>query len=266
MKRSSKQPNRYALIIEHIFFDHYQDGTTAFEFERSEIEQVAAREGIALPKNLGDLVYTFRYRGRLPASIQNVTPAGKEWTIRPAGRGRYRMELAEPYSIIPSRMLVEIKIPDATPGIITLYSLTDEQALLAVLSYNRLIDVFTSLTCYSLQSHLRTSVVDMGQVETDEVYVGLDKRGAHYVLPVQAKGRSDSIGVVQIEQDLGMCKAKWPDLICRPIAAQFVANGLIAMFEFADTPNGVAIASERHYRLVLPDEISPSELADYGSR
>lgn len=40
----------------------------------------------------------------------------------------------------------------------------------------------------------------MEQVETDEVYVGVDKRGAHFVVPVQAKGGTDSISVVQIEQ------------------------------------------------------------------
>ncbi len=36
---------------------------------------------------------------------------------------------------------------------------------------------FTGITCYSLQNHLRTSVPDIGQVETDELYVGVDKKG-----------------------------------------------------------------------------------------
>src|SRR6476619_169880 len=51
-------------------------------------------------------------------------------------------------------------------------------------------------------NHLRTSVPNMGQAETDEIYVGLDKKGAHYVFPVQAKGGSDKLNIVQIEQDL----------------------------------------------------------------
>ena len=46
--------------------------------------------------------------------------------------------------------------PDSTPGVIS-YALSDEQSLLATVRYNRLIDVFTGLTCYSLQNHLRTS-------------------------------------------------------------------------------------------------------------
>jgi hypothetical protein len=67
----------------------------------------------------------------------------------------------------------------------------------------------------------------MGQVETDELYIGVDKKGAHYVFPIQAKGGTDRLNVVQIEQDFAVCAAKFPLLVCRPIAAQF-AVGLSA--------------------------------------
>jgi hypothetical protein len=45
------------------------------------------------------------------------------------------------------------------------------------------------LTCYSLQNHLCTTVPEMGQVETDELYVGLDRRGAQYIIPRTSEGR-----------------------------------------------------------------------------
>ena len=106
------------------------------------------------------------------------------------------------------------------------------RALLAKLRYNRLIDTFTGVTCYSLQNHLRTTVPDLGQVETDELYVGLDRKGAHYIIPVQAKGGRDKLNIVQIEQDMLLCEAKFPNLLCRSIAAQFMENNLIALFEF----------------------------------
>lgn len=64
------------------------------------------------------------------------------------------------------------KVPDATPGIVAKYAFNDEQALLAKVRYNRLVDIFTGVTCYSLQNHLRTTVSEIGQVETDEIYVG----------------------------------------------------------------------------------------------
>jgi len=190
-------------------------------------------------------------------------PEGKHWIIRGAGRGRYRFALSDQPEIIPNSMMAETKVPDSTPGVIEMYALDDEQALLAKLRYNRLIDVFTGVSCYSLQSHLRTTVQDLGQVETDEIYIGLDRRGAHYVFPVQAKGGKDRLSIVQIEQDFGLCEAKFPSLICRPIAAQFMADNVIALFDFVKDEVGVKVASERHYRLVPPSELSEDELRAY---
>ena len=164
---------------------------------------------------------------------------------------------------MPNELLAEIKVPDSTPGLIETYALNDEQALLAKLRYNRLIDVFSGVTCYSLQSHLRTAVAGIGQVETDEVYIGLDRRGVHYVFPVQAKGGHDVLNVVQIEQDFAVCAAKFPALVCRPIAAQFMGENLIALFDFVRDDSGVAVSSEKHYRLAAPESLTPEDLKAY---
>ena len=221
--------NRYAQIIERIFLSKYREGSQEVEFEREEIVRVATELGIKLPKNLGDLLYSFRYRATLPEAIRSKAPEGFEWMIRPAGRSRYRFVVTKLASVIPSESLVQTKLPDATPGVVTMYSLNDEQALLARLRYNRLIDIFTGLTCYSLQNHLRTTVPLLGQIETDEIYIGLDRRGVHYVLPVQAKGGNDTLSIVQIEQDFALCAARFPNLLCRPIAAQFMRSNVIAL-------------------------------------
>lgn len=258
--------NRYVAIISTIFERHYKKGTATFEFERAEIEAVAAELAIKLPKNLGDLVYSFRYRNELPKAITSTAPKAKTWLIRPAGRGRYRFVCCVVPSLIPREGLAETKVPDSTPGMIEKYALSDEQALLAKVRYNRLIDIFTGLACYSLQNHLRTTVPEMGQVETDELYVGLDRRGAQYIVPVQAKGGKDKLSVVQIEQDLALCAAKFPDLVCRAIAAQFMGESLIVLFAFEETAEGVRITNEAHYRLVPPDQISPEDLRAYQQR
>ncbi len=260
-----KKPNRYLQIIETIFQERFSHGMSEVPFEREEIERIAKRLKIKLPKNLGDILYTFRYRGLLPQSIRDKAPEGEQWIIRPAGKARYCFALTGLAIITPNQNLVETKIPNSTPGLIEKYALFDEQALLAKLRYNRLIDVFTGVTCYSLQNHLRTTVPNIGQLETDEVYVGVDRRGAHYVFPIQAKGGSDHISVIQIEQDFAMCAAKFSGLICRPLAGQFMRNDLIALFEFVQSEGTVALATEKHYRLVPPGELSPEELKAYAS-
>lgn len=162
-------------------------------------------------------------------------------------------------------MIVDIKIPDATPGIVSMYALNDEQSLLAKLRYNRLIDIFTGVTCYSLQNHLRTTVRSLGgtQIETDELYVGIDRKGIHYVMPVQAKGGRDKISIVQTEQDIALCEEKFPELVCRPLSAQFMEDDVIAIFEFRLGEKGVGIITERHYKLVPPSDLSQNELKEY---
>ena len=212
------------------------------------------------------MVYSFRYRVLLPQALRDRAPEGQHWIIRPAGRGKYRFVAATVAAITPNTMLAETRVPDSTPGVIAMYALSDEQSLLAKLRYNRLIDIFTGVTCYSLQSHLRTTAPGMGQIETDEVYVGVDRRGAHFVFPVQAKGGSDVLSIVQIEQDVAMCSVKFKGLICRPVAAQFVEDNLIALFGFEESDQGVSITSEKHYRLVPPEELTPDDLQTYRTR
>ncbi len=264
--QETKRLNRYQQIMERIFFWHNQESSREVVFERADMDRAAKELGIDLPKNLGDILYTFRYRGKLPESIRAKAPEGEDWIIRSSGRSRYRFVATKLVNIAPNKMLAETKVPDATPGVIIMYALGDEQALLAKLRYNRLIDIFTGVACYSLQNHLRTTVPNIGQVETDEVYVGIDRRGAHYVFPVQAKGGKDKFSIVQIEQDFALCAQKFPSLICRPIAAQMVEDDLVALFEFEESEQGIAISSEKHYRLVPSSDISPSDLETYQSR
>lgn len=258
--------NRYSQIIEAIFLKYFKKGKQEIAFTRDEIIATATKLKITLPKNIGDILYSFRYRASLPDTIIKKAPEGFEWVIKPAGRALYKMVLTKQTYFKPTEHFAETKIPDATPAIISLYAMSDEQALLAKVRYNRLIDIFTGLTCYSLQNHLRTTVPGMGQVETDEIYIGLDKRGVHYIIPVQAKGKTDKLGIVQIEQDFALGKTKFPDLVCKPIAAQFMTNGVIALFEFELNNDDILISAEKHYRLVRPEELSQEELAKYKTR
>ncbi|MCB0077718.1 MAG: hypothetical protein KDD73_09915 [Anaerolineales bacterium] len=258
--------DRYARIIEHIFLSNYESGDSVVPFERTDLVAAAVELGVEAPKNLGDILYAFRSRRALPAAITETEPEDQSWVIAGRGRSRYAFVLKTQSRIHPDPMLAQVKIPDATPGVVARYVLSDEQALLTKVRYNRLIDLFTGVTCYSIQNHLRTTVKGIGQVETDELYVGIDKYGAHYVFPVQAKGNNDEIGVIQIEQDMALCKEKFPDLICYAIAAQFMADEGIALFMLALEEGDLVKLAERHYQLVPLDEVSQSELERYRQR
>ncbi len=259
---------QYTTIIIHIFQKHWKKGMSEFEFHRDEMVDAAAILGVDRPDNLGDVIYSFKFRRELPSAIAETAPKGKSWMLEGAGYSRYRFRLVDIGGTIikPREDAAATKIPDATPEIIGAYALGDEQALLAKVRYNRLIDIFLGLTTYSLRNHLRTQVKGMGQIEIDEIYVGLNRNGAHYVIPVQAKGGSDKLSPVQTLQDIECCKVKFPNLVCRPVSAQFMGANVIALFELTVELGRVLIVEERHYRLLPSDQIDTATLRRYAER
>ena len=252
MNNKPNSENRYAALIESIFLGKYKKGATEIPFHRDEFTATARKLNIRLPKNIGDVIYSIRYRMPLPKSISKTQTPGREWLIEGRGRSQYAFRLAAVNRILPNPQLAAIKIPDSTPEIVAAYALSDEQALLAKVRYNRLIDIFLGVAAYSLQNHLRTTVSGLGQVEIDEIYAAIDKRGRQYV-------------TVQAKQDMACCAEKFPHLICRSISAQFIEDDLIALFELGPAGNEIRIVEEKHYRLVPADKITQSELRSYDA-
>jgi hypothetical protein len=263
-EKKQRKPNRYAAIILCVFEDRYSEGATEIEFTKEDLISTAKKLDVEPPSNIGDILYTFRYRKALPQKFSDTASEGMEWIIKGNERSNYRFKQVILNRIIPRDDLITIKIPDATPEIITAYALGDEQALLAKVRYNRLIDIFLGITAFSLQNHLRTTVKSIGQIEIDEIYVGIDRYGKQFIVPVQAKGGNDQHAVVQTMQDITCCTEKFPNLICRAVSAQFMTEGRIAMFELTIQDDEVKVIEEKHYQLVPSGDISVEELRNYG--
>ncbi len=245
----------YNSIIERVFFDNYLAGNEEVAFLRTEFESIAKSLAVNLPKNLGDIIYSYRYRRRLPRLVRETQREGKEWIIRGAGDGKYTFRLSKINRIAHDPAQPVIRILESTPQLIAKYAKKkDEQELLAKIRYNRLIDIFLGVTSFSLQSHLRTKVSGIGQIEIDEFYVGVDCEGNQFVIPVQAKTGSDKLAAVQTEQDIAYCNDKFPNAACRAVSAQFLSATKIAMFELDFYNDSVRKIKERIYELVTAEE------------
>ncbi len=255
--------NAYQAILERIFLERYSEGADELLFDRDDIPAAAEALNLPRPKNVGDVIYSVRYRTGLPESIVSTQPVGMEWIIEGAGRAKYKFVLVPLNRILPRTDLITIGIPNGTPEIIRAYALDDEQALLAIVRYNRLIDIFLGLTTYSLQNHLRTTVKGIGQIEIDELYFGIDRDGCHYAIPVQAKGGTDQISVVQTKQDLAWCHQRFPGLRARAISAQFMEDDKVAMFELSVANNQVVVVEEKHYKLLPAEAIDRDAIISY---
>ena len=106
----------------------------------------------------------------------------------------------KPTGIQPSSCWVEAVVPNEMPDLVSTHAFTKQDELLAQIRYHRLIERYTGIPCYSLGTHLRARVRGRGEVEVDELYVGVNWKGERYVFPVQARVAPDTFDLVQYER------------------------------------------------------------------
>lgn len=110
---------KYDEIISAIFKDRYTEGVTSIIFEREDLATKARELGFEPPKNLGDIVYSYKYRKRLPEDIINTAPEGFYWRIKNTGIAQHEFVLTPGAEFVePDSMLATTKIPDGTPSIV----------------------------------------------------------------------------------------------------------------------------------------------------
>lgn len=269
--RRRKRGEDYKTIILEVFQKHFEPGITRFTVSRTELVQAAKKHGLkaaekeddeSIAKNIGDVIYTYRFRKEFPKEILETAPPKKMWIIAGKGDGVYEFRLITIPILNADPGLFVTKVHDATPEIVRRFAFNDEQAILARIRYNRLIDMFVKCVAYSLQNHLRTNIKGIGQIEIDELYVGSNRQGEHFIIPVQVKRKKDRLGVSQLLQDLEFCRVNHPTLTPKAIGAQMLEKefegskyDLLALYEFEceDTADDVIISKrvERHF-LLLP--------------
>lgn len=238
----------YDQVIIELFQSLYKKGATQLPFFKSDIERVATDLRLSI-RNLPDITYTYRSgRSPLPAEILKYG----YWAIDGAGKSKYvfvKMSRA-PYFDLPEDM-DRTSIPDATPQILLEYQSNDEQAMLARIRYNRLVDTFTGLTAYELQGHFRTTIAGLGQVEIDDLYLGVNEDGEWSVMPIEAKVGNELLGVVQIRALTLFARSRFPKLRIRPLGIKSLSDGSLLFVEFNDQTEFDAVAPRRYKRYSL---------------
>ena len=244
--------SQYDEVILSVFSHHYREGAKYLKFQKDELADACRKYGITV-RNIPDIIYTYRTgRRMLPPKIL----ATGHWAIAPAGRGAYAFRLLRnpPHFDIPFKDYAPVDIYNAIPEVVEGLLRRDEQSLLTRILYNRLVDIFTGLTCFHIQNHHRSFVADMGEVELDSLYVGMDKKGALYVLPIEAKSQAESemIGRIQVSQMAKLVRQDFSRLSRRVLAVKDLADGTIAMVEFDDheEPDDFGIVSVSRFRLI----------------
>jgi len=245
----SSELTDYDKIITRLFLSKFEEKATEIEFTKDELVSEARELQIPL-RNPPDVVYTYRSRADLPAAIRQRG----NWVIKPKGKGKFSFfkSKREPFARI-QKDLNAIEVLNAVPEIVEKYAQEDEQTVLTAIRYNRLVDILTRVTCFHLQSHTRTTIEGEGQIEIDDIYVGVDREGTKYIIPLEAKSgdERDKLGWIQVANMVKFARQNYPELRCRPVAAKRVERNMIHMVEFNDNPNSeeISIVQEKLYKL-----------------
>lgn len=244
----------YVPILREIVRRKFKPGTLRIEFTKQDVEEVAADLGLKLG-NAADVIYRLRSRTRLPDDILDLG-----FTIlRGVGRGQYALEVGgEALVHLPEHDVYDHN--DQTPLPVRRLlpenlSELDEQGLLTMVGYCKLLDHFTGLTIYRLRSHVRKSVPGIGQAELDEIDVGVAMRDddVPVVFPIEAKAADEVINRVQVATAVSYCETYFVGHEIRPIVVKLTYDGVLHFLEFRATTSlsGLRIINSHGYRLNL---------------
>ncbi|MGH2543506.1 MAG: hypothetical protein ACRDIB_11935 [Ardenticatenaceae bacterium] len=250
-----EKKKRYDKAFIEMFKRVYKPNATEVPYTLRQLREAAREVGIEI-KNIPDVNYGYRV-GRYDIPNE-ISEPGKWWIIEGVKKGEYKLVQLRrsPWFTVP-RDLYITEIPEATPDIVLKYGGSDEQGMLTRVRYNRLVDTFLSLTAYHLQGHARSAVPGMGQVEVDDLYVGVNTAGEWHVIPVEAKSKGDRVrlGVVQVRQMILYARHNYSSLTLRPVGFKILADGSLVFMEFDDEINYDQMSVKRYarYRLIRDD-------------
>jgi hypothetical protein len=185
-------------------------------------------------RNPADVIYRMRSRTKLPAEILD---RGFH-VLRCTGRGQYAFEKAtssifEPPFTEPTTMVDMTPMPVRRLLPILLADM-DEQAVLTIASYCRILDHFTGMKIYRLRSHVRKSVPGVGQAELDAVDVGIARSedDIPVIFPIEAKALADALNRVQVFNMVQYAAHYFPELKVRPLAIKIDEASVLHVVEF----------------------------------
>lgn len=251
----------YERIILDIFEKYYQPGIDYFTFKKDEIDDACKIRDVKI-RNTPDIIYTFRSRRQLPEAI---TSKG-HWAIESAGQNSYAFRLLTnpPHFDLNFGLFSPVDIYNALPEVVEGLLRKDEQSTLTRVLYNRLIDIFTGLTCFHIQNHYRSAVTGLGEVELDAIYVGIDKKGALTIIPIEAKSEGDNemLGRIQVSQMAKLVAQDFPGTQRRILAVKTLPDKTIGMVELSNhlEPDDFGIVSVTRYRLIRRQNASTEQL------
>jgi hypothetical protein len=227
--------SKYAKIIERVFSEKTEeyDVDEPIPFRRADLERAIDELGISVG-NVPDIPYAYRSRRQLPESISDhgytavVIDDSREGEDPTYLFTRRQQLVSIPENVDREKKTSKSVLPDP----VRRYIGDDEQGALTQVRYAGLLDEFTGLDTYHLQSHLRMRVSGR-EAELDDLYIGVAEDDSHHALAVEAKGVDETLNKNQLARNTRGIedKSEYPDSV-RTLGVKLDDDGRFFLFEF----------------------------------
>lgn len=227
--------SKYARVIERVFSEKLEkyDANEPIPFRRADLERAIEELDVSVG-NVPDIPYTYRSRRQLP---ENILDRGYTAVViddsREGEDPTYLFTRREQLIPIPEDVDREQNTSTSLlPDPVRRYISDDEQGALTQVRYAGLLDEFTGLDTYHLQSHLRMRVSGR-EAELDDLYIGVSDDGSHHALAVEAKGADETLNKNQLARNTRGIenKPEYPDSV-RTLGVKLDDDGQFFLFEF----------------------------------
>ena len=148
---------------------------------------------------------------------------------------------------------------DVTPRAVLEHVIGADEVLLARVRHNKLIERLFECTAHSLHTNLTCRTSTFGEVTVGEVYHAVNKRGAEFVVAVQAKTTSPKFCPDQAKMNLVVCEKLFPDLTPHFVHVElehFSWGDVVVMYSLRHNKRGIQFDDEGHYRLVSSETVT----------
>lgn len=228
LKKSNKEA-KAKFFIDYLMKNSFVDSLTPISFERTDILDVCKNEFGEAPKNLGDIVYSLRYRLDYLSNYDYLLEKDYTWTLLSTGIGQYELAPLKKLRLPNLESENVLYVDDQTPAHIHKLRPLNDQSLLMKVIQNGILNEFLQDDLMFLQAHHKVNLNNWGQAEIDGI---LASNNSSHLYLIEVKGYTEVIGWPQMIQLKMYAQQNHPDVLFTPVFIQSHRDWSFSVVQF----------------------------------
>lgn len=221
--------NKAKSFIKHLIEKNFTASQDSIPFSRDDVSLYCLKKFKKIPKNVGDIIYSLRYRMDYLSTFDHLLDPDYTWTLLSLSTGQYELKPMPKLKLPDLTSVPVISKIDKTPEHIHNLRPLNDQSLLMKIYQNKVLSEFLEDDLILLQAHHKVNLKDWGQAEIDGI-VASETSPRLYL--VEVKGYTEVIGWPQIIQLKMYAEQNHPGLPFTPIFVQSHRDWSFSIVQF----------------------------------